>query len=591
MIIRRGLPFVALSLLGACGSNAGAVGSTVEGTTTAGQALMGSQDFRDEEAGQHVEARHVLLVSVDGLHEVDVANYIAAHPGSTFAGLVTRGIEYTDAHTPTPSDSFPGLAALVTGGTPRTTGLYYDDSYDRTLFPPGSHCQGKPGTEAMYFETLEADDSQLFSPINPAFLPMEKDSHGNCKPVLPHEFIRANTIFEVIRAAGGYTAWTDKHPAYDWVNGPSGTGVVDLYTPEVNSLIKNGGIANGVDLTATLGLCDGTTNSLPLKKVGDYTTCEPAIMAYDDVKVQSIINEIDGMTSDGSKHAHVPTVFGMNFQEVSVGEKLPVGGYTDAAGTPSALLAGAIAHVDASLGRMVSELKAKGLYDSTLIIVSAKHGQSPVDPAKLAMEPGGRGNATVTDPLGFINAADPNVDQVFASFVNPNDGSSPAVSGHLQTDDVGIVWLQDQSPANVAGVVAQLTDPAHEAAMFANVLPPGTIFSANVNSGAGLAAIYGDPTSGDPVAAARAPNVVIQPNWGVVYSGSSKKIAEHGGGTVDDTHVALLVSNPALHHRTVTGHVWTRQVAPTILRALDLDPDALDAVRKEGTRQLPGLRF
>ncbi len=125
---------------------------------------------------------------------------------------------------------------------------------------------------------------------------------------------------------------------------------------------------------------------------------------------------------------------------------------------------------------------------------------------------------------------------MFASFVNPNDGSSPVVGGHLQTDDVGLLWLQDQSPTNVAGVVGQLTNPANQAAMFADVLPPGTIFSANVNFGHELAEIFGDPTSGDPIAAARAPNVVIQPNWGVIYSGSTKKISEHGGGTLDDTH-------------------------------------------------------
>jgi hypothetical protein len=207
------------------------------------------------------------------------------------------------------------------------------------------------------------------------------------------------------------------------------------------------------------------------------------------------------------------------------------------------------------------------------------------------MESGGHGNATVTDPLGFINAADPNVDQVFASYVNPNDGSSVATVGHLQTDDVGLVWLQDQSSSNIAGVVAQLSDPAHRTAMFADTLPPGTIFTSNINSGAELAAIFGDPTSGDALAAARAPNVFIQPNHGVIYSGSGKKISEHGGGTVDDTHVALLVSKPGLHGRKVAQHVWTRQVAPTILRALDLDPDDLQAVQKEGTKVLPGLRF
>jgi hypothetical protein len=80
-----------------------------------------------------------------------------------------------------------------------------------------------------------------------------------------------------------------------------------------------------VNLAATLSLCDGT-NSLPPAKVTDYTTCEPAIMAYDDTKVQAIINEIDGKTSDGTSRARVPTIFGMNFQQVSVGEKLRSGG-------------------------------------------------------------------------------------------------------------------------------------------------------------------------------------------------------------------------------------------------------------------------
>jgi hypothetical protein len=549
----------------------------------------GQENDGDEEGGRRIE--RVLLISVDGLHQTDLAKFIADHRSSTLAQLAHRGVQYTDAHTTTPSDSFPGLRALVTGGTPRTTGVYYDDSYDRTLYPPGSNCQGNPGTECTYFEIAEVDFTKLFSPLNPDNLPHAKDAQGRCVPVYPHDFIKVNTVFEVIRAAGGHTAWADKHPAYDLVNGPSGGGVEDLYTPEINSPIANGGTVNGVDLSGSLAKCDGTTNSLPLGKVSDYTTCEPAVMAYDDVKVQAVVNQIDGKTADGTRPAPVPEILGMNFQAVSVGQKLPVGGYASPEGTPGPLLAGAIAHVDASLGRMVSALEARHLLDSTLIIISAKHGQSPIDRRKLSMESGGSGNTTVVDPLGFINAADPNVDQVFASFVNPNDGSSPVVAGHLQTDDVGWLWLQNQSRQNVDGVIAQLTDPANRAAMFADVLPPGTIFSSNVVHGEELAAIYGDPTSNDPVAAARAPNAVIQPNWGVIYSGSSKKIAEHGGGTIDDTNVALLVSNPRLHQRSVRAHVSTTQVAPTILEALGLNPRALDAVRKEGTRPLPELWF
>jgi arylsulfatase A-like enzyme len=75
----------------------------------------------------------------------------------------------------------------------------------------------------------------------------------------------------------------------------------------------------------------------------------------------------------------------------------------------------------------------------------------------------------------------------------------------------------------------------------------------------------------------------------VIYSGSKKKIAEHGGGALDDTHVALLVSAASLKQSQVDDLVQTKQIAPTILRALGLNPNALDAVRQEGTRALPEL--
>jgi arylsulfatase A-like enzyme len=92
---------------------------------------------------------------------------------------------------------------------------------------------------------------------------------------------------------------------------------------------------------------------------------------------------------------------------------------------------------------------------------------------------------------------------------------------------------------------------------------------------------------GDP----RTPDIIVQPNVGVVYTGSLKKQAEHGGFAHDDTNVMLLVANPDLHRKTVTNFVETTQVAPTILQLLGLDPTSLDAVRKEGTPVLPGLNF
>ena len=68
-------------------------------------------------------AKHVLLISVDGLHQADLANWVTGHPTSTLAQLATTGVIYTAAKTTTPSDSFPGLLAMVTGGTPKSTGV------------------------------------------------------------------------------------------------------------------------------------------------------------------------------------------------------------------------------------------------------------------------------------------------------------------------------------------------------------------------------------------------------------------------------------------------------------------------------------
>jgi predicted class III extradiol MEMO1 family dioxygenase len=96
----------------------------------------------------------------------------------------------------------------------------------------------------------------------------------------------------------------------------------------------------------------------------------------------------------------------------------------------------------------------------------------------------------------------------------------------------------------------------------------------------GLPAQGGDP---------RTPDIIVMPHVGVIYTGSTKKQSEHGGFALDDTNVMLLVSNPALHARTVAAFVETSQVAPTVLKILDLDVGRLDAVRLEGTAVLPGL--
>jgi len=249
-----------------------------------------------EGAGSNGKIKHVLLISVDGLHALDVSNYVAAHPDSAMAELSKHGITYSNARTPANSDSFPGLLALLTGGSPNSIGLFYDVSYNRSIFDPTNiACSGKPGNTQVFDESIDVYDAMFVSQnrIDPAKLPRYKDADGNCMPKYPHNAMNTNTIFEVVKSAHGRTAWADKHPAYDIVNGPSGAGVDDLYTPE---LTNTGGFDNTVSVVCTA--------------------------QNDNLKVQGILNEIKGFTHDGMTQVGVPTVFGMNFQAVSVGQKL-----------------------------------------------------------------------------------------------------------------------------------------------------------------------------------------------------------------------------------------------------------------------------
>ena len=112
--------------------------------------------------GQSTSIKHVLLISVDGMHQQDLTWYVHTYPDSTLAALDHQGLEYSDAMTPFPSDSFPGMVGQVTGGDPKVTGIYYDDTWNHDVFPAGTtNCSGPgPGAEVAY---TEADDINLNS--------------------------------------------------------------------------------------------------------------------------------------------------------------------------------------------------------------------------------------------------------------------------------------------------------------------------------------------------------------------------------------------------------------------------------------------
>ena len=81
--------------------------------------------------------------------------------------------------------------------------------------------------------------------------------------------------------------------------------------------------------------------------------------------------------------------------------------------------------------------------------------------------------------------------------------------------------------------------------------------------------------------------VFVEPSLGVIYTKTSAtKIAEHGGFSYDETAVPILVSATGMTAGESMAPVTTTQIAPTILKALGLDPKALKAVQMEHTAPL-----
>ncbi|CAJ9380580.1 type I phosphodiesterase/nucleotide pyrophosphatase family protein [Burkholderia pseudomallei] len=528
----------------------------------AGAASAAAVQDRDHDS-RPVDAKRVLLVSIDGLHEQDLARCIGANTCPNLALLAKSGVTYTNARTPGLSDSFPGLAALVTGGSPKSAGLFYDVSYDRTLYAPSdATCSGKQGWNVVFDETtgIDAMNGGALTHLdgggafNPQAIPHAR-VNGQCVSVYPHDYVKTNTVFEVVKEhlRGSHTAWADKHAwGYDWVNGPSCKGVDDLARTEINSI-------------------DPATGT-------PYTDIYTHTEKFDDYHVQAIVNQIDGKNSTGTAAAPVPTLFGTNFQTLSVAQKATVasgGGYLDASFTPGPEVANAIAYVDGALGRIVAELRQRGLYDSTVVIVTAKHGQSPTDHTKLVKH--GDTLTALLEASGFVDP-NGNFGQNNTASGNPNDGTGLVGTGFVQTDDVGLVWLRD--PRQLSAAVATLK--ANLGCNAPGICADGP--QAYILYGPSVAERFGNPALG------RTPDIVVQPNPGVIYTSSKKKDEEHGGNAPDDSHLGLLVSYAGLRQgRTIDAPVLTTQVAPTILRSLGLEPRLLHAVALEGTRVLPGL--
>jgi hypothetical protein len=539
--------------------------------------------------------RHVLVISVDGMHAVDAERFIETHPHSALAEIAEHAVRYTTAATSRPSDSFPGVLSIVTGGSSASADVFYDVSWSRTQWPPGSAgCSGAQGQQTTYDETIDlltvvgglAIDQNK---INPSLLPWGiKD--GTCQHIYPHDFVKVNTMFDVVKKAGGRTAWADKHAAYDLVTGPTGKAVDDLYTPEVT----NPETLNDTSGNPIPGPYDGDY-SVVVDSGGTHVTRDATVsvnctLDNDRRKFKALIAEINGYDHTGAgPKVGTPTVFGTDLQAISVGQKVSQnntdgtcfapdpagldgpnhtpgqpGGYVDGSGTPTAVLEYALEQTDAQFALVLSALKARHIYESTLIIVSAKHGQTPIDPLSVNPAPG------ITNKIGGLQglvskyvAANPSADGPAAQAI---------INAGENEDDIALIWLLDQSQ----GVAAAQWLRDHNEAAGLHIL--------QVLSGDLLKLRFRDPLTDD-----QTPDIIVVPVPGTIYTTSTKKNAEHGGFSNDDTNVALIVSRPGIEEKVVKGAILTTQIAPTVLRALGLDPGELKAVQIEHTEVLPGL--
>ena len=264
----------------------------------------------------------------------------------------------------------------------------------------------------------------------------------------------------------------------------------------------------------------------------------------------------------------------MNLQTLSTAQKLPTsdgltGGYT-ADGRPGPLVRRALGYVDHQIGQMVAHLDRDGLTQSTTVIVSAKHGQSPEDPKTLRRVDDG----AIIDGLDRAWAAEHPAVAPLVAFATDDDGILLSLSDRSRGARAFAqhYLLSHRAPANIAG-------------------NPKGVYSTSV-SASGLTRVFtgraADKLFGAPADDPHAPDLVGIAQRGVVYTGDVKKITEHGGFARQDRHVARVVAGPdSTRGSIVRRSVHTTQIAPTILDQLGLDRAALQAVRREHTKVLP----
>jgi hypothetical protein len=416
--------------------------------------------------------------------------------------------------------------------------------------------------------------------------------------------MKVNSIFQVIQNAGLRAAWSDKHAIYTSFNGhgSGGTSIDDFFGPEIDSQAVEP---------------DGT----PYPSDTDWAHDDAATKQYDGYKVKAVINEIKGYDHSGKTFVGTPAILGMNFQTVSVAQKVdsasnliqnPDGSYSESpadcfsatkpdplclAGyypgttTPRPLLASALDYVNNALQQMDNAIQANpATAGTTAIIITAKHGQSPQDPLLLKRIKDGPIISAINEAWCEQQnpTATPDPKTYCATGLNAGTITGLIVAG--SDDDLWQSYLSVKTQDAADFVKNYLWDHSATAVLYSN---DGVNRGTEQVAHSGLARIYAGREAarffGVPYSDPRYPDVFGRVQVGTVYTGGTKT-AEHGGDNPNDRDVPLLVYAPGTVRPSSSDRwVETTQVAPTILRLLGLNPYALQAVRIEGTQVLLGI--
>ncbi|MDP9051477.1 MAG: alkaline phosphatase family protein [Acidobacteriota bacterium] len=262
-------------------------------------------------------AERVLIISIDGLRAVNLANFVSSHPQSALAELSRRGVTYTNAHVAWP-DTAAGMMAIVSAGSPISTGIFSSEGYDRSLQRDGKGCER--GASALNFA---AGHVELLKP------------ESGCGTQQAHDLVRVNSVFDLVHAAGGRTAWADANAVYaDLLLGPYGKALNDVFvaTP-------------------------------PLEGTDRISAAEEQDRECVDAVVQWI-----------GSGPNVPRLSGLSLLGFDAAQQsLPLS-QTAAEGAASNVKRSPLEHIDAQLRKFVDALRKAGLFDSTWIIVTAPHG-------------------------------------------------------------------------------------------------------------------------------------------------------------------------------------------------------------------------